>query len=148
MVPKPQNQPGFTLLEMILVMGIITIIMAVSVPLYASLSNRNQLQVSASLLAQDLYQAQINSRAQQADSTWGVAINGQTITLFAGNSYASRDTSQDVDYTVPSAIKLSGDSQIVYSRLYGLPTNTASFSLSGAGQTMPVAVNSKGMVEY
>jgi hypothetical protein len=53
-----------------------------------------------------------------------------------------------VDYTVPSAIKLSGDSQIVYSRLYGLPTNTASFSLSGAGQTMPVAVNSKGMVEY
>lgn len=139
---------GFTLLEMILVMGIITIIMAVSVPLYASLSNRNQLQVSASLLAQDLYQAQVNSRAQLNDSAWGVAVNGQTITLFQGNSYVSRNTTQDVNYVVPSAIQMSGASQTVYSRLYGLPTTTANFSLSGAGQTIPVAVNSKGMVEY
>ncbi|MEO8785421.1 MAG: type II secretion system protein [Candidatus Saccharimonadales bacterium] len=146
MVPK--RSAGFTLLEMILVMGIITIIMAVSVPLYASLSNRNQLQVSVSLLAQDLYQAQANSRAQLNDSAWGVAFNGQTITLFQGNSYASRSSSQDVNYVVPSAIKMSGDSQVVYSRLYGLPTATANFSLSGAGQTMPLAVNSKGMVEY
>lgn len=144
----PKKSAGFTLLEMLLVITIITILMAVSVPLYASLSNRNQLQVSTSLLAQDLYQAQANSRAELNNSAWGVAINGQTITLFQGNSYASRSTAQDVNYVVPTAIQMSGNSQIVYSRLYGLPTATANFSLSGAGQTMPMAVNSKGMVEY
>lgn len=142
------TQRGFTTVEMLLVVGIMVIITAVTTPIYASLNNNNQLDSAANILVQDLYQAQTYSRNHAQDSSWGVAVNGQTITLFSGSSYATRNTGSDVVYTVPSSIQLTGSTQIVYSKLYGLPTSTASFGLTAKGKAMTVTVNSKGMVEY
>ncbi|MDQ5972430.1 MAG: hypothetical protein QG553_589 [Patescibacteria group bacterium] len=142
------GQKGFTLPEMLLVVAIITVITAIGTPLYLSLSNSNQLDAATSLLAQDLYQAQSYSRNRAQDSQWGVAINGQSIVLFSGASYATRDPNNDVVYAVPSGIAIGGLTQIVYSKLYGLPTSTGSFTLTGAGKTNTITVNNKGMVEY
>lgn len=142
------TQRGFTTVEILLVVGIMVMITAITTPIYASLNNNNQLDSAANILVQDLYQAQTYSRNHAQDSSWGVAINGQVITLFSGTSYATRNTGSDVVYTVPSSIQLTGSTQIVYSKLYGLPTSTASFGLTTKGKTMTVAVNSKGMVEY
>lgn len=143
-----RKQNGFTIIEMLLVVGIMGILTVVAAPLYASLNNSNQLDAATHLIVQDLYQAQTHSRNQTQDSAWGVAINGQVITLFSGTSYATRNAANDVTYTVPSAIALSGTTQVVYSKLYGLPTSTGSFNLSGGGKTATVSVNSKGTVEY
>lgn len=142
------RQAGFTLIEMLLTAGVLTVIAAMAIPLYLSLSKRNDLDAAVTVLAQDLYQAQNASRAQERDSGWGVAVNGQVITLFSGTSYATRNSNYDVNYTVPANISLSGGPQIVYSKLYGLPTSTGTFNLTSAGQTKTVTVNSKGMVEY
>ena len=142
------RQKGFTLTEMLLVTAVMVILMAIGAPLYASLNNNNQLDAAVSVLAQDLYQAQTYSRNQAQDSQWGVAANGQTITLFSGASYATRNTSQDVVYAVPSSVALSGTGEIVYSKLYGLPQSAASFSLVSNSKTGNVVVNNKGMVEY
>lgn len=139
---------GFTLIEIMLVMAIITAMTAVGAPFYLSLSRNNDLDVATSLLAQDLYQAQTYSRNRAQDSQWGVAVNGQVITLFSGPNYASRNTANDVVYTVPGAINISGSGQIVYSKLYGLPQTAGSFSLTANGNTRTVVVNNKGMVEY
>ncbi|MEO5627330.1 MAG: prepilin-type N-terminal cleavage/methylation domain-containing protein [Candidatus Saccharimonadales bacterium] len=142
------SNDGFTIIEIILVIGIITIMTAVAAPFYLSLSNSNELDAATNLLAQDLYQAQTYSRNQAQDAQWGVSVNGQVITLFSGSSYAARNPANDVVYTVPKAVKLSGSSQVVYSKLYGLPQATGSFSLVGGGKTSNVVVNNKGMVEY
>ncbi len=139
---------GFTIIEMLLVVAIMSVLTAVSAPLYLNLSNSNQLDAATNLIVQDLYQAQTHSRNQSQDSGWGVAVNGQVITLFSGTSYASRNVANDVNYTVPTAITLSGSSQVVYSKLYGLPTTNGSFSLVGGGKASTVTVNSKGTVEY
>lgn len=139
---------GFTLTEMLLVVAMITIISGVSMPLYLRFNNTNQLDAAESILVQDLYQAQSFSRNQSRDSGWGVAINGQVITLFAGSSYAARNTAFDVTYTVPSNVSLTGSSSIVYTKLYGLPTGGATFNMTSSGKTVAVVVNSKGMVEY
>lgn len=141
-------QAGFTTVEMLLVVGIMVIITAVTTPIYASLNNNNQLDSAANILVQDLYQAQTYSRNHAQDSSWGVAVNGQVITLFSGTSYASRNTGSDVNYVVPSGVKLTGSTQIIYSKLYGLPTSTASFGLSANGKAKTITVNSKGTVEY
>lgn len=147
MKPRLNNQ-GFTLIEMVLVVGVITAVLAIGAPFYLSLSNRSEVDTAASLLAQDLYQAQSYSRSQNQDSQWGVAVNGQVITLFSGANYAARDQTQDVTYTVPSSVSLSGTSEVVYSKLYGLPQNTGSYTITGGGKTANVTVNNKGMVEY
>jgi type II secretory pathway pseudopilin PulG len=142
------NLHAFTMTEVMLVMGVVTIMLAVGAPFYVSLSRSNDLDAARSLLVQDLYQAQTYSRNRAQDSQWGVAVNGQVITLFSGANYASRNVADDVTYTVPNSISLSGSNQIVYSKLYGLPQTTASFTLSGGGKTGTVVVNNKGMVEY
>lgn len=139
---------GFTTTEMLLVVGIMTIITAVAAPLYVALNNSNQLDAATSALVQDLYQAQSHSRNQSQDSSWGVAVNGQNIILFSGTSYASRNPANDVTYVVPSGVTIGGTTQIVYSALYGLPTSTGSFTLSAGGKTNTVTINSKGNVEY
>lgn len=139
---------GFTLMEMLLVIAILTIVLAIGTPVYMSLSNTNQLDVATNILAQDLYQAQVNSRAQAEDSQWGVAVQDQAITLFKGSSYAARDSGRDVVYQLPSSIHLSGTNQVVYSQLYGLPTAGGSFGLTDANGSRTVTVNNKGMVQY
>ena len=148
MALKLGRQAGFTITEMVLVMAIIAIILAVSAPFYLSLSNSSQLDAATGILAQDLYQAQTNSRSGAADSQWGVAVNGQDITLFSGSSYATRDPDHDSTYTVPNIISISGSSQVVYSKLYGLPVSTGSFSLNDGAKSSSVVVNNKGIVEY
>jgi type II secretory pathway pseudopilin PulG len=142
------KQQGFTIIEMLLVVAVMMIITVVAAPLYANLNNSNQLDAASSILVQDLYQAQTFSRNRSRDTSWGVAVNGQVITLFSGTTYATRDTASDITYIVPSAIQLSGTNQIVYSKLYGLPTTTGSFGLTANGKTINVTVNNKGMVEY
>lgn len=129
-------------------MAIIVVMTAMGAPFYMTLSRSNDLDAATSLLAQDLYQAQAYSRNRTQDSQWGVAVNGQVITLFSGSDYASRNVANDVVYTVPGAINISGTNQIVYSKMYGLPQATASFTLTGGGKTSTIVVNNKGMVEY
>lgn len=139
---------GFTLTEMMLVVGIITAIMAVGTPLFMSLNNSNQMEAAMNILVQDLYQAQTYSRSQNQDSQWGVAVVGQRVTLFSGASYATRNTAQDIIYSVPTSVTLAGSTEVVYSKLYGLPQTAATFNVSGGGRSGSVVVNSKGMVEY
>lgn len=142
------NTAGFTIVELMIVIGILVVIAATASPLFGNLNNNSQLDAARDILVQDLYQAQTFSRNRSRDTSWGVAVNGQVITLFSGTSYAARDTASDIVYTVPSAITLSGSSQIVYSKLYGLPTTTGSFGFTTKGKTATVTINSKGMVEY
>jgi prepilin-type N-terminal cleavage/methylation domain-containing protein len=148
MAHKLPRQSGFTLLEMALVVAILAIILGVSAPVYMALSNGSQLDAATGILAQDLYQAQINSRSGAADSQWGVAVNGQDIVLFSGSSYATRNTANDSTYTVPSVVSIGGSSQIVYSKLYGLPVSTGSFTLNDKAKSNNLVVNNKGMLEY
>lgn len=139
---------GFTLVEMLVVIAILAIVMGASAPLYQSLNNGSQLDAASNILVQDLYQAQSYARNHADDTSWGVAVNGQIITLFSGTTYATRNAAKDVIYTVPSAISMGGLNQIVFSKLYGLPTTTGSFTFNGGGKTATVTVNGKGMVEY
>ncbi len=141
-------QSGFTLIEVLLVVAIIGVIAAFSAPIYQSLSNNNELDVALNVMIQDLYRAQSYSRNIADDKPWGVAINGQTITLFRGSSYATRDSAFDDNYLVPDVIQLTGSSQVLYAKLTGLPQSTASISLVAPIGTRVVTVNSKGLVDY
>jgi prepilin-type N-terminal cleavage/methylation domain-containing protein len=139
---------GFTLIEVLLVVAILTVIISVSAPLYGSLQNTTELDVDTNNIVQDLYQAQAYSRSELNDCSWGVAINSQTLTLFCGSTYLTRNTIYDVNYIIPSAISLSGLKEIDYSKLYGLPQATGLIQASIKGKSRSMTINSKGMIEY
>ncbi|HAZ17127.1 MAG: hypothetical protein UV70_C0005G0016 [Parcubacteria group bacterium GW2011_GWA2_43_13] len=146
---KLQNKRGFTLIEIILSIATIGIIAGISMPLYGSFQVRNDLDIAVSSIAQSSRRAQALSQAVDGDTSWGVNIQSGSMTVFKGASYAVRDSSFDEIVDVPTSISPSGMSEVIFTKLTGLPQTTGTFTLtSNANETRTITINAKGMVSY
>lgn len=140
---------GFTLLEILLVIGVVVILAGISMPIYQSFQVKADLGASAQSLVQNLRQAWIFSKAMKNDSSWGIYLETGKIVLFKGSSYASRDSSFDEETVISDSISLSGMNEIVFSKLSGLPQTTGSMTLTSSdNSTSTIIINSQGMIEY
>lgn len=140
---------GFTLIEILLTLAAIGIIAGMSLPIYQSLQVRNDLDIAATSLAQSLRRAQTLSQAADGDTTWGVHIQTGDVTVFKGSTYAGRDSSYDETFAVPTSITPTGLSEIVFTKLTGIPQNTGTTTFtSNANEIRTVTINAKGMVNY
>jgi prepilin-type N-terminal cleavage/methylation domain-containing protein len=140
---------GFTLIEMMLSVSIIAMLSALSLPVYASFQARNDLDIATQSIAESLRRAQVYSRGMQNDSQWGVEVQSTAATLFKGGVFASRDATYDEATTIPTTITVGGVSEILFTKLTGMPATTGNITLSNAnGDTRTVTINAKGMVSY
>lgn len=142
-------QRGFTLVEMLLSVGLIATLAALSLPLYATFVNKDDLDLTTQVTANALRRAQLYSRAAKGDSAWGVAVTSGAVVMFEGATYASRDTTADETNTIPGSITPSGSAEVDFAKLTGVPAATASITLtSNTNDTRTITVNAKGMVDY
>jgi prepilin-type N-terminal cleavage/methylation domain-containing protein len=139
---------GFTLLELLLSVAIISLLAGLSLPVYRTLLTKNDLDIAAQVSASSLRRAQNLSQSVDGDITWGTKIQSGSIVMFKGASYAGRDTAYDEIFTIPSSITFSGVSEVVFAKLTGLPQATGTVNLSTENDTRTVTINEKGMVEY
>lgn len=142
------NQRGFTLVEMLLSVGIIAILTGLSVPVYATFAARNDLDLNHQSTAQALRRAQTYARAVEGDSQWGVSIQSNQTVLFKGASYATRDAGFDETTSFgPGVTSTTGE--IVFAKLSGAPSTTGGVTLTqtSTNDTRTVNLNAKGMVE-
>ncbi|MFO0863022.1 MAG: hypothetical protein U0516_04885 [Candidatus Saccharibacteria bacterium] len=139
---------GLTVIELILSLGIILILFAVSVPLLRSFLLRNDLDVVQNTVVQDTYRAINLATSGERDSNWGVKITTGQITVFSGNSYATRNVNYDETYSLASGVTISGQSEYVFSKFSGIPINTGTTTLTNqANETRSFTVSSKGEIE-
>lgn len=140
---------GFTLLEVLLSVAILSLVAGFGAPIFQSFQTRNSLDIAAVEIAQSMRRAQILAQAADGDTTWGVSIQSGQTTLFRGASFAGRDTDYDEAFDLPSSITPSGVGEIVFAKLTGLPQTTGAVTLtSSTNETRSVAVNSKGVVSH
>lgn len=140
---------GFTLVEMLLSVAIISLLAGLSLPVYQSFQNRNELDITAQNLASALRRAQTYSRGVSGDSQWGVAIQPNAITLFKGTTFASRDSAYDEPSAVVSSTAVSGLSEVTFAKLSGAPSTTGNVTLTNINnETRVVSINAAGMVSY
>lgn len=140
---------GFTLIEVLLSLALISLIAGTGVPIFQSFQNRNELDVATMTFAQGLRRAQILSQASHGDTSWGVYVQSGDITLFKGLSYAGRDSSFDEVFIVPASIVASGTQEYIFSRFTGLPQNVGSLSFTSPNnETKTITINEKGTVNY
>jgi prepilin-type N-terminal cleavage/methylation domain-containing protein len=141
---------GFTLVELLVVIGIMGLLLAAAGPLAHAFVIQNDIQDSSSVYAQTLRRAQSLAEASRGDSGWGVIIATSSVILFKGSSYAARDSSYDEPYPFTTALIITGISEVDFAKFTGLPnaTGTTTINASGASASKTVTINAKGTITY
>ncbi len=140
---------GFTLIEIILSIGLVSLLAAISIPLYQTFQVRNDLDIAAVTEVQNLRRAQLLAQAVDGDTNWGVYATSGSITLFQGLSYATRATTSDDVVSVPTSITPTGTLEMVFTKFTGLPqASTTVIFNSSVNETRTISINAKGTISY
>lgn len=138
---------GFTLIELILVIALVAIIGSFSAPVYTSFISKNNLENKTFEIKGVLTKAQNNTISGKQNSNWGVYFLPNQFLLFAGDSYASRNSALDEVHSLPSSVSVSGISEIVFQRPRGQPSATGIITITSQGDGNTISVNSEGVTE-
>jgi len=142
---------GFTLIEMVLVIAIIGLLGALTVPLYQSFQVVTNRQSITSELVASLRRAKLKAIAADSDSSWGVAIGAnQKITIFKGADFQNRDQNFDEVADIPANVSIESTiSQIIFSKESGIPDTSGPVTLRDAtGQSQDLTITPQGTVDY
>jgi prepilin-type N-terminal cleavage/methylation domain-containing protein len=140
---------GFTLPEVMLSVTLLGIIASMTIPMYRTFMVRNDLDIAATTIAQNLRRAQSLSESGDGDTTWGVRVGVGSILLYKGVNYISRDSSFDENTSIPTTIVPTGINEVAFSKTTGIPNATGTFVLTSQNnETRTVTINEKGTVNY
>lgn len=141
------NNKGFTLIEILLSLALLAIISAFSWPFFSSLQSNN-LEAEAKRTTSYLRQAATLSRAGIQDETWGVLVDNNGLTLFAGDSYANRLTEFDQTSSFTNGVSSPGSQEIIFSKYQGVPNYTGQIVLISGDRSRLISINSLGVIYY
>ena len=139
---------GFTLLEILLVIGIISILLVFTVPVSLDFYKSQQLETQTQSIIQTLRRAQSKAMSIELDSSFGVYFGVSNYTLFKGSSYSGpgRDLQYDEIFDFPGLINLTGLSEIVFSKFEGKPNVTGNVILTINSDTRTININEMGRI--
>lgn len=138
---------GFTLIEILLVIGIFGVLISFILPLSLTFYKSQQLEVQAQSIVQILRSAQLKSMATESDSSFGVYFTSGSYTLFKGNSYLTRDENYDEIFDLPKIVNVSGTLEIVFLKLEGTPkVQPAYIILNTDSDTRKIDINEVGRI--
>jgi len=139
---------GFTLVEIMLVVGIIGLLTTISTSVYNSFKTHENLEITTIGVVEAIRHAQGNSQSGKGDSSWGVKVLASSAVIFKGSSYASRDTSADQSLGFSGGVEASGLSEIVFTKIIGSTTDTGTVTLTNSYGSKNILINEKGTLTY
>ena len=141
-----RKRKGFTLVELILVIGLAALVGAVSAPALSSFLARGYFTDGVEKIVRTLRTAQNYSFSGKEDSSWGVHYEPGKLVLFKGLDYATRDPSFDAETNLPSAVVVTGWVDLSFERLRGLPSATPNILIEVLGRAGFVSVGAEGAI--
>ena len=141
---------GFTLIELLLIIGIAAIIFIFSAPYGLDFYQSNLANEAQSNVIDALQRARRNAVLQKNDSNFGVHISTTTssYTIFQTPdlTYGNRVQAQDEVFPVISTVTFSTSTDIIFSKLTGLPNATGTLSVSYGAFSRGILVDDFGDV--
>ncbi|KPJ55055.1 hypothetical protein AMJ47_02080 [Parcubacteria bacterium DG_72] len=122
---------GVTFVELMVVIGVLVILFAISVPGFTFFQKGSNLDNDAEKIVNVLRLAQSKTLASEGSGQYGVYFQASDqYTLFKGADYASRDVSYDRVYNVSSEVEIyNGSAEFVFERITGFVNSPGSVSL-------------------
>lgn len=141
-----KSQKAFTLIEILLVIGIFSILAILTLPLSLDFYKKYQLDVYTQEIVQALRRAQLKSMSVEQDSRFGIYLTEGNYVLFRGNSYAARELQYDEIFDLPKIINTSGLREVVFTKVEGLPSIAGGIVLSNNIENKTIFINSLGRI--
>lgn len=148
MICNSKKENGMTLIEILLSMALLAVVAGAGLSMGLGVYVNDSSRRVASEVSHALRIAERSSIGAIGSSTWGVSYLTDKAVFFKGSSYATRDTSYDLEYRFGAAIVASTSlSEIVFALYTGLPSATGTIELTsyGGGREF-VEVNNTGAV--
>lgn len=144
---KIKSSHGITIIELLLIVAIMLIISVTTASFGTSFLVRNNLKNNVNELISSLRTAQINAISSKEISRWGVNVSSDAITLYKGDSYISRDTNFDQDFSISETVSIT-QADMVFDKITGNPGLTQTYTLTNnIGESFSVSVNEVGIVD-
>lgn len=143
------QRAGFTLIELLIVFAMSAIVFASIGILSIGTFPKSQLAIESAVVVQTVRQAQSKSVSGTHDAAWGVFMSSNALTLFAGETYATRQTEFDRIHVFPNDVTVSGLGEIHFSAKTGIPDVSGDISLlqSSTGKTLTLNLNEAGTIQ-
>jgi len=140
------RRPAFSLIEVLLVLGLVSVVGAVGMPMFRSFQTRSDVSLAAEYIRQGMDRAKLLSETGHMDSTWGFRV-GSGI-LFKGASFATRDSAYDETFDIPETVGITGLQEVTFSKLLGSPSATGTVlltALTGEQVSVSLRVTNSGI---
>lgn len=143
---------GFTLIELILVIAIISALAVLSVPVLGNFSGRTQIDSTTNEIVSALRFAEQKAMAVENDSQFGVYFDdaNNKFYLFRGTSYTDFP-SERIEYVYSDSITVTQsfvDNDVDFNKLYGTTSDTGNITVTNnIGGSRTVNVSALGKIE-
>ncbi|MBI2592682.1 MAG: hypothetical protein HYW37_00775 [Candidatus Colwellbacteria bacterium] len=144
---KNNNLLGLTLIEVIMVIGILGIVLVMGFPAAWDFYLGYQIETERDNLVTLLREARNTSVINRNEMNHGLYFDGNNFVVFEGVNYASRIQAEDRIIPRQGAVTINGPSEIVFTSLSGQAT-TSTYILTSTGRVRYVYVKSEGTVDW
>lgn len=139
---------GLTLIEILLVIGVMAILVFVSSPILLDFYRNWQMQTTVQEIIQATRRAQLKTISGELGSNFGVRFSVNQYTVFKGDSFLGRDISHDEVFDLTPGLSLSGLSEIVFLKPGGItnPPAGGDIILTNIQKSLTININPVGLV--
>lgn len=143
MVKCLDDNRGFSLVEILVVIAVFGILIVLGFVNYKSFGESVDLSTSANHIISILHLAADRTMSSKADTVYGVHFTSSTYTLFKGATYSAVDPNNE-DYSIPSSVEIynislnGGGADVIFDRITGETSNNGDIDLRIIGNTSEV----------
>ena len=140
---KRSKENGITIVELLVVLGILALLLALIVPVFMTLKNNETLKGTSEYILSSIDQARSETLASVNTSSYCVHFQTNQIVVFKGTVYSSSDPNNEVIPVLSPAILSNLPSDFYFNRLTGEPNFstpvTVTVSVSSSSKTITIS---------
>lgn len=147
-----KRNPGFTLVELIVVMAIMSIIAGFTFFGFKNYSNYERYKQSVGSVKTTLINGRVQARSSETGNGQGIKVLPTSIVVFKGSTYnagATTNVTTSINGAVLTPTFSNGINEIIFSNLTGLPTATGTILIQSTefSASTSVEITATGVIQ-